>query len=206
MHGNCLQNINVISLSESALSEIKNANDFDELFHALSCCRPYWNWINIQMLEKMAADCSAAVQLINQYKLEVFSRKVEDVISEIPSLEMPADKYTEVKAIWNKAFNDLTVKDIVKQWDEIEKLFNVEETMLLKGIIDGCVEVCWLLPSHLVEQAIGSAKNNSQLGEHDDQSGIGTQELIPEVLYFKIGDTVIKDDIMSKLIVNCILL
>lgn len=95
----CLQNVNVtggISLPKETLNEIRCAKDFDELFDVL-CCTPYWNWMNIRMLEKMAGECLPAKELIKQYKDEVFSRKVKDVVSEIPTLEVPPDKYTEVK-------------------------------------------------------------------------------------------------------------
>ena len=200
----CIQNVNVngaISLSEDTLSKIRNAKNFNDLFDIL-CCTPYWNWMNIRMLEKITGDCSEAKQLIDDYKATIFSKKVKDILTEIPILDIPKNKYTEVKEKWKKDFNDLTVKDIVERWNEIEKKFNVEETMLLQSITEGCVEVCWLLPNHLTEHAICSATNN-QPGRHDDdddQSGLGsTQQLFPEVLYLKIGDTVIKDNFISEL-------
>ena len=152
----CLENVNVIggmSLSKDTLNEIRGTKDFDELFEVLCSCTPYWNWMNVRMLEKIAGDCSTAKKLIGQYKNEVFSKKVMDIVSEIPILDIPTDKYTEVKEKWNKDFNDLTVKDIVSRWSEIEKKFNVEESMILKSITDGCVELCWVLPNDLVEHA-----------------------------------------------------
>ena len=205
----CIQNVNVtgtISLPKDTLNEIRNAKEFDELFDIL-CFTPYWNWMNIRMLERMAADCSAAQQVISQYKNEVFCRKVKDVVSEIPSLEIPADKYTEVKGKWNKDFDNLIVKDIVEQWNEIEKKFNVEETMLLKSITEGCVEICWLIPNDLVERAIDSATINQPVKheEHSSnqppvnhQSGSSTQEFFSETLFLKIGNVIIKDDVISK--------
>lgn len=193
---NCMQNVNVtaaISLSKNILDEIYNASDFDELFDVL-CRTQYWNWMNIKILEKMAGDCVAAKVLINQYKSKVFSRKVKDVISEIPTMQIPADKYTEVKEKFDKDFDDLTIKDVVKQWSEIEKRLNVKEAMLLKSITGGCVEICWLLPNLLVEHAINSATNEQPV-KHNNSSENSTQD---EVLYLKIGDTVIKDIIISK--------
>lgn len=91
----------------------------------------------------------------------------------------------------------MTIKDVVKQWHEIEKKFNVEEAMLIKSITKGCVEICWLLPNDLVEHAICSATNNKH-SKPDDQSGTGSQQLFPEVLYLKIGNVVIKDNILGK--------
>ena len=121
-----MQNINVagvISLSENTVSEIRIAKNFDDLFDILCVtCRPYWNWMNIRMLEKMVGDdCSATKQFIYQYKSEVYSRKLKDVLLVIPDLKIPTDKYTEVKIKYEKDFNDVTIKDIVKQWNEIEK-------------------------------------------------------------------------------------
>ena len=155
--------------------------------------------MNIRMLEKTAGNSSAAKQSIEKYKENICSRKVKDLVSDISNLEIPANGYAEVKEKWNKDFNDLIIKDVVERWNEIEKKFNVEETMLLKSITEGCVEVCWLLPNDLVEQVSCSVTNNQQDRHDDDQSGTGTQELFPEVLYLKIGNHVIKDDI-SKLI------
>jgi len=68
--------------------------------------------------------------------------------------------------------------------------------MLLKSITDGSVVICWLLPNDYVDHAI-CLTTNSQPDRHDDQSA--TQVLFPEVLYLKIGDVVIKDDITCKL-------
>ena len=202
----CIQNVNVtgtISLSKDTIKEIRNAKEFDELFD-ISCCTPYWNWMNIRMLERMATDCSAAQQVISQYKNDVFCRKVKDVVSEIPNLEIPADKYTEVKGKWNKDFDNLTVKDIVEQWNEIEKKFNVEETMILKSITEGCVKICWLIPNDFVEHAIDSAqpvKHEDHSGDQppvNHQSGSSTQEFFSEALFLRIGDAIIKDDVISK--------
>ena len=201
-----MENLNVpggIPFSKSTIKKISHANDFYDLFEVLCCCKPYWNWMNIRIIEKLAGDSLEAKQLINEYRNEIFSRKVKDVMLEIINLEVPIDKYTEVKEKLNKEFGDLVIKDIVDQWMEIERKFNVGESMLLKSITPGCVEICWLLPDHLVEHAVYSATNNQQ-GKHDDQSGTGTQELFPEVLYLQIGVHVIKDAITSKIDMCCL--
>ena len=200
----CLENLDVvggISLSKDVKNEVKESKNLNDLVKVLCCCKQYWNWMNIRILEKMAGNSKPAKQLIKEYKNKVFSRKIKDVISEISNLEIPKNGYTEIKEKWNKNFTDLIVKDVVERWNEIEKKFNVKETMLLKSITEGCVEVCWLLPNHLTECAICSATNNQPSRHHDDdQSGPGsTQQLFPEVLYLKIGDTVIIDDFMSEL-------
>ena len=225
----CLENLNVVgglSLSMDVENRVEDASNLGDLFKVMCRCRPYWNWMNIRILEKMAGNSLAAKRLIEKYKKKVFTRKVKDVLSEISDLEIPTDKYTEVKEKWNKEFDDLLIQDIVKRWSEIEKKLNVEETMLLKSITAGCVEIRWLLRSDLVDHAIYSATNSHQSNtqehgkhyrqsttegpfKHDDQ--LATQELVknddqsatvdlfPEVLHLKIGDKVIKDDVTSKL-------
>ena len=196
----CLDNLNVVGSSMDVEDKIYDSEKLSDLFKAMSrYCRPHWNWMNIRMLEKMAGNSLAAKQLIKKYKNAVYSRKVKDVLSEISNLEIPPNEYTEVKEKWNKNINELTVRDIVNQWREIEKKFNVEETMLIKSITDGCVEICWLLPNHLFKHAVCSATNNQQGRHDDDQSGSGAKELFPEVLYLKIGDVIIKDDDIGKL-------
>ena len=185
VHRKCLENLDIvggISYSMEDKSKIINSTNVDELFSVLCNCKHFWNWMNIRILEKMAGNSIKAKEAIKKYKKKVFSRKVKDVISEIPNLEIPTDKYTEVKEKWNKDFDDLTIKDIVKHWNEIEKKFNINETMLLKNITDGCVEVCWLLHNDLVQKALCSA----------------TSQIFPEVLYLKIGNFIIKDDITGS--------
>ena len=194
----CLENHNVIggiTLSKDVENKIRNTEDLSDLFEVLCDCKPYWNWMNIRMLEKMAGNSPAAKEVIHQYKKSVYSRKVKDVMLELVDLKIPTDKYTEIKEKLNKTYDECTIGDIVERWNEIEKKLNVGETMLLKSITDGCVEICWLLPNDYVDHAICLATNSPD--RHDDQSA--TQVLFPEVLYLKIGDVVIKDDITCKL-------
>ena len=195
-----LQNTNVVGRI-THIETIRNSENLHNLFEVLTCdCRPYCNWMNIRMLEKMAGNSPAAKQTIEKYKKNIYSRKVKDVMSEICNLETPTNGYTEVKEKLKNNFDDLIVKDIVQRLEEIEKKFKVEETMLLKSINEGCVKICWLLPNDLVEQVSCLVINNQEgKPDDDDQSGTSTQELFPEVLYLEIGDLIIKDDI-SKLI------
>ena len=197
----CLENINVIGgikLSTKVEERIDDSKNLSGLFKVLCRCRSHWNWMNIRMLEKLAGNSLEANQLIENYKNKVFSRKVKDVMSDICNLEVPTDGYTEVMEKWNKDFNDLTVTDIVERWGDIEKRFNVEETMLLKSIEEGCVEICWLLPDHLSKDTVTLVTNSQhQLGT-DNQ-----EKVFSEMLYLKIGDVIIKDDVMSKLCLKC---
>ena len=198
----CLENLNVpggISLSADIMLKISSTKDLYDLFEIMCLCKAYWNWMNIRIIEKMAGNSVEAKTLIDQYKNEVFSRKVKDVMLEISNLEVPTDKYTEVKEKWNKEFDDLRIKDIVKRWSEIEKMLEAQGTMLFKNIMAGCVEICWLLPNDLVEHAIYSTTSASQCSELEDQS-TNYQEFYSdsELLSLQIGDVIIKDRDTSK--------
>lgn len=202
MRRKCLENLSVvggISLSTEIVNEIAKTKDLYDLFDVLCRCRPYWNWMNIRVLEKMAGNSKEANELIDHYKEEVFSRKVRDVMSEISNLEVPTDKHTEVKEKWNKEFDDLLLRDILKRWNEIEKLLEAEGKMLFKNITSGCVEICWLLPDNLVEHAIYFATFHChQPVEHKGHSANTYQEFFSGSLFLKIGVVIIKDSITSK--------
>ena len=194
----CLENLNVpggISLSTDIINKIGNTKDLYDLFDVTCLCKPYWNWMNIRIIEKMVGISEEAEKLIDQYKNEVFSRKVKDLMLEISNLEVPTDKYTEVKDKWNKEFDDLRIKDVVKRWGEIEKMLEAEGTMLFKAITAGCVEICWLLPNDLVERAVYLATRI----QFEDQSATDYQEFYFESLSLKIGDVIVKDTIRGKL-------
>ena len=142
----CLENSNRLgglALSKELKSSIAAAQSLDHLFDIL-CDSPYWNWMNIKMLTKMAQASllDAATKLIQQYKDEVYSRKLIDVLPQLPNLNISDTDYTKAKEKWNKDLNDVTVNDLVNHWSEVEKIFNVEEpTMLLDKVINGSIEI-----------------------------------------------------------------
>ena len=202
----------VIQVSKVEEQKIAGTRNVAELFKVMCSCeslRPYWNWMNIRILEKLAGNCEPAKHLIEKYKKDVCSRKVKDVLSEISSLETPIG-YTEVWEKFDKDFNDLLVGDIVKRWSEIEKKLDVEENMLLKSITKGCVEICWLLHNDLVDHAIHSATIGYLVSQSATQEQVegdyqsvtpdpakddsqSTTQEFAKVLYLKIGEVIIKD-------------
>ena len=168
-------------LPESFIDEIRNTKTLDDLFDVV-VASPYCNWMNIRLLEEMAA---ASLQpnihhLIGQYKSAVYSKRLQDVFRQIPEFEVPEDYYSKVKQKWNKEFEDVTLKDVIGHWDKLEKIFDFEEPMLLlERVIKSSVQFHWLIPSELVCHARYSAfKNWHQL---DD------------ILYLDICDHVIID-------------
>ena len=188
----CLENLNVpggISIPTETIDKICVANDLYRLFDVMCLnCKPYWNWMNIRILEKMVGVSKNAEKLIDQYKNEVFSRKVKDLMLEISNLEVPKDKFTKIKDKWGKDFDHLTIKDVVVRWTKIEEMLEAEGAMLFETITSGCVEICWLIPNNLVEHAIHLTTTN--------QSTTDYHEFYSETLSLKLGEIIITDTIM----------
>ena len=115
-------------------SKVRATETLYDLFDVL-VSSPFCNWMNIRLLEKMAAASlqSNAHQLINQYKNAIFSKKLKDIFKHIPEVsnQIPDEYYSKIKQRWKKEFDDVTVKDVIGEWNKLEKLFDVEELMLL---------------------------------------------------------------------------
>ena len=187
----CLENSNTaygLTLSKDLKNSIAVAQNLDHLFDVL-CDSPYWNWMNIKMLTKMAhaSHLKAATELIDQYKHEVYSRKLIDVLQHIPDLNISDSDYIRAKEKWKKDLNDITVNDLVTHWYEVEKIFNVEEpTILLDKVINGSIVIHWLIPTELVEHICQSINNCIFTVVNLD------------ILYFDIGGHVINCSSISR--------
>ena len=168
-------------LPSTFIDKIRATKTLDDLFDVV-VDSPYCNWMNIRLLEHMAAASlqTNVRQLIDQYKNAVFSKRLQDVFQQIPEIEITEDYYSEVKQKWNKRFEEVTLKDVNGQWNKLEKIFDVEDpTLLLNRVISGSIQFHWIIPTQLVSHARFSAfKNWHQLDE---------------VLYLDICGHVIKD-------------
>ena len=167
------------------INKIDATKTMDDLFDVL-VNSPYCSWINIHLLEKMAAVATASLQsnrcqLIDQYKNVAFSKKLKYTIKHIPKVldQVTGNYYSKIKQILKKDFDDVTVEDVISQCYKLEKNFDIEEsTLLLDCVVESSVEFHWLIPTELVCHARHSAfKNWHQL---DD------------VLYLDICDHIIK--------------
>ncbi|XP_065909082.1 uncharacterized protein [Dysidea avara] len=187
----CLENVNKIGgavLPENLVTEIRTAKDLDDLFDVLGSS-PYWNWMNIRMLVKMAnvSRQPAALKLIDRYREEVYSRKVMEILRQIPNLKIPDKYYTAIKEKWNKNLDEITVQDLVTHWSDVERKFDVQEpTVLLDRVVEGCLVIHWLVPINIIEHVVLSL--NDQL------------YVLPDSLYFDVGGIVIKQDVSTALL------
>ena len=181
----CLENSNKmrgVTIPADIKADIRTSQNLNELFDVLCDNPQYWNWMNIKMLTKMAraSHMKAATQLIQQYRDEVYSRKLMEVLQQIPKLTVSDKHYSKAREKWNKN-DDVTVNDLVKHWSQVEQIFDVEEpTILLDVVIDGCVEIHWLIPTELIEHICQSIKTKISMLHGNN------------ILYFDINGQLIK--------------
>ncbi|XP_065910152.1 uncharacterized protein [Dysidea avara] len=156
-----------------------NLNELLELLNKSSHC----NWMNIRVFERMAAASkqSKAKTLVTNYKKIIFSKKINDILEELPDLEITDDYYTKVKDKWSKDLKDITISDVVDRWCKLQKIFDVEDLeILLQNIIKGSIIFHWLIPACLVTQVRYSVFRNWYNLE--------------DFAYLCIGSHMIKDD------------
>ena len=172
----------ISELPSEFIIQLKGTGNFDELLELLTAST-YCNWINIRVFERMSA-CSRqaeAKELIDKYKQIVFSKRLSDILEDIPDLIIPEDFYTKVEDKWNKKIEDITLEDIAKRWANLQKIFDVDDVeVLLKNVINCSIKIVWLIPISLVSHARFSAFKNW----YD----------LKDVSYLSIGDHVIKND------------
>ena len=179
----CFENVNTFfgaSIPGELIDKIRSTDNLNDLFDVLALSPPYWSWINIRILKKMVdVSClDEAKLLIERYQEAVFSMKLSQVLKKIPDTNIPPDYYTKVEEKWDRSLDAVTVKDLVTEWSKMEEFFNViEPTLVLQKVVDGCVEIHWLIPTQLVHH-VSSAVFNAR---HD----------ITSILYLKINGHVI---------------
>ena len=193
----CIQNTSMVgglTVPHEFKMKILEAKNLSKLFDILCYNTCFCNWMNVKIFEKMAGSCPDAMTLIGDYKKEVFSRPLSQVIQDIPKYNVPEEHYTKIKQKYKKDFLSITVGEIVDVWEDIEQKLNVEGYLLIETIARGCIEICWLLHSDLFKHAIytinATVINNTY--KHGDQST--TDQLFPDVSYLEIGNFVIKSD------------
>jgi len=139
-----------VRLSEEA---VKSCTDLDSLFDTLSET-PYWSWIDIRLLEAMAAASGLveSMQLISNYKQSVFSKRLIDVLPNAPSKAVKDEYYTRLVTMIGK--DDLTVIDLFKFRSQLENVIEdinkgvcrlehlMDEKKVNKAMVNFMLEAC----------------------------------------------------------------
>ena len=166
-------------LSPDLLTKVKSSQNITALFDALAES-PCWSWIDIRLLSVMAAASGhvATIELLENYRQSVFSRKLIDVIPNAPSKNVKHEYYSKLVTKLDKDANALTVADLLEFQPILEKvILDINNGVcVLEHIEGGCIVVHWFIPTHCVDDAYKSARQRC-----DKFEGIS-------LLYLQIGD------------------
>ena len=148
-------------LSQNFIEQILRTQNIDDLFDLL-VVSPYWSWIDIRILEVMvvASENSQAVQLLNNYKDVVFSKKLIDLLPNAPSKEVKEEYYAKVVTKVNKDPNTMTVADLLEFQYQLEVvIMDIQNGVcILEHLEKGCIELHWYIPTSCVDGAYQSAR------------------------------------------------
>ena len=159
----CIEQINTPSgaqLSDELVQKIKNASNLNVLLDILADS-PYWSWIDLRLLEAMvaASGSSVAKDLLTNYRIAVFSKKLLEVLPSVPNKEVKDTYYAKIVSKVNKDVNEITIFDLLEFQSELETvIMDIKVgTCALANIKEGCIEIDWFIPVHCIDHAYNSA-------------------------------------------------
>ena len=163
----CIEQTNTpngVQLSDDMKQKISNTNNLNVLLDSLALS-PYWSWIDIRLLEAIvvASGSSVAMKLLSTYKEQIYSKKLIDVISDIPSKEISDKKrYTKIVTKFHKDLDEITIYDLLKLRSQLEAaIMKLKSgTCALGHIQKGCIEIHWYIPTYYVDHVYESATLN----------------------------------------------
>ena len=148
-------------LSEELVDKISKTENNDDLFD-LFIRTPYWSWIDIRILEVMvtASESSQALQLLENYKAVVFSKRLIDLLPNVPSREVKEKYYAKIITKINKDHTEITVADLLKFQSQLEVvIMHIKKGIcILEHLEQGCVEAHWYIPNSYVDVAYRNSK------------------------------------------------
>ena len=102
-------------LSQELVGEIKAAENIDELIDML-ICSPYWSWIDLRIMEVMVAASyiSQAQELLDNYKAAIFTKRLIDVLPNVPSKKVKEEYCTKIAAKLMKDPNEVMVAHLLE--------------------------------------------------------------------------------------------
>ena len=159
----CIEQTNTpngAQLSPDTMQKITSTNNLNVLLDTLALS-PYWSWIDLRLLETtvIASGSVAAMNLLNNYKNVVFSKKLIDVISDVPTKEVKDDFYSKIITKFGKEFEEITIFDLLKHKSQLETVIMdlKKGTCALTHIGEGCIEIHWSIPTDYIDHAYKAA-------------------------------------------------
>jgi len=159
----CIEQTNTpngAQLSPDMKQKIATTNNLNVLLDTLALS-PYWSWIDLRLLGALvvASGSSAAKNLLGSYKKVVFSKKLMDIISDVPSKEVKDKHYTKIVSKFNKDLDDITIFDLLKRRSQLETVIMdlKKGTCALSRIEEGCIKIHWYIPTDYIDHVFKSS-------------------------------------------------
>jgi len=168
----CFANANTklgIGYPEDLQKQMTAAKSVAELIEILTLHPTHWSWINIQVMEKIASISNQATKLVEHYKAVISDKTLKEILEIIPEFVVDDNFYARIKGKWDKAVDEMTFKDIQDHRTSIGKIFGINKSaIVLVEILEGCVEINWLLPKMLLDHARNELeKSKATLMDYD---------------------------------------
>ena len=162
----CIEQTNTpngVQLSPDMIQKISTTDKLVVLLDTLALS-PYWSWIDLRLLQAIvvASGSTAAKNLLTSYKNAVFSKKLMDVLSEVPSKEITDEYYTKIISKFDKQLEELTIFDLLKKKSHLETVIMdlKKGTCALAHIGEGCIEIHWFIPTDYIDRVYKAATLN----------------------------------------------
>ena len=153
-----------VQLPQELVAKVKSSSGVDALFNDLTES-DYWNWMDVRLLGVMAAASQNIenVRLLANYKKSVYSKRLFDIMPNLPSMTLKQECYQKIVTKIDKNDN-FTVADLIDFKAGLEKvILDIKNgTCTLGHLEKGCIEVHWYIPTPCVDDAYKSAGLNCQ--------------------------------------------
>ena len=150
-----------VELSQKLIKEISTRESSEKLFDLL-VNSPYWSWIEIRLLEALviASENPQACELLDNYKAVVFSKRLFDLLPNVPKKKVKEKDYSKIKAKLNKDCNVITVADLLEFQSHLEDvIMDIKKgKCIIKHLKKGCMEIHWYIPTSCIKRAYWNAR------------------------------------------------
>ena len=158
----CNRIVTDVQLSNHFCSKIQSCSNTDELLSALTLS-PYWNWMDIRLMEAVAAISHEVMELLKRYKEYLLPQSLVELLSFIPTVGKDDESNYKIMSIkLQKVINDVTLNDFYSDRHFLEtEILNLKEgALVLKHIEKKTFNINWLIPVDQCLHAHKSAKEN----------------------------------------------
>ena len=157
----CTKVVTDAQLSKHFCSKVQSSGNTNELLSALTLS-PYWNWMDIRLMEMVAATSDEAMKLLQSYKDYLYPQNLVDLLPFITPIGKDEESYYKMMSVKIQAkINNVTVKKFYSYRQFLESILNLNEVALvLKSIEKEPFNIEWLIPSDQCSHAYKSAKES----------------------------------------------